>query len=187
MGSRASLCLEAERREVGQRFSLPLPAQPRALTSQVPQVPVPRRGGGCIYSAGTCWGSQQNSCFLIWEKGTISTGNCRKMSPKMSATQCCPLWGGGFKSCSDIISDAHCPDSSFSWWPRVPGAEWTPGQEDKVSFLTEARGNSVMETMSEQPSSPREQEHKSQHEGASCSWRVMVAGYQEGRTPRLAS
>lgn len=33
-----------------------------------------------------------------------------------------------------------------------------------------------METMS-----PSQQEHKSQHEGASCSWRVMLVGYQEGR------
>lgn len=55
------------------------------------------------------------------------------------------------------------------------------GQEHKALFLTVARRKIVMETMSEHPSSPREQEPKSQHEGRSYSWRVMVTGYQEGR------
>lgn len=61
------------------------------------------------------------------------------------------------------------------------------GQEHKALFLTVARRNSVVETMSEHPSSPREQEPKSQHKGCSYSWRVMAAGIRRegdnGATP----
>lgn len=179
MGSRASLCLEAERREVGQCFSLPLPEQPRTLTSQVPQVPVPRPGG--IYSAGTRWGSQQNGCFLIWEKerfllGTVGKGaqRCLPLSAALTGEGASNPAGTAFPTLTtQTVRSAGGPKCQVLSEPR--------SQEDKASFLTVARRNSVMETVSEQLSSPREQEHKSQHEGASCSWRVMAVGYQEGR------
>lgn len=123
MGSRASLCLEADRREVGQCFSLPLPEQPRSLASQVPRVPVPSPRG--IYSAGTCRGSQWNSCFLIWEKGAVSTGNCRKMNQRQRLPLSAGLTRqGGFSSCTDSTSHPHHLDSSVSLCPRAPGAEW---------------------------------------------------------------
>lgn len=94
---------------------------PTAHTAQgscFPSSPDPCAKALGIYSAGTCRGSQWNSCFLIWEKGAISTVNCREVSRKMmSVPQCWPRWGEGFKSSSDSISHPHCLDSSFSWCP----------------------------------------------------------------------
>lgn len=63
------------------------PTAHTAQGSNFPSSPGPCAKAGGIYSAGTCWESQQNSCFLIWEKGAVSIGDCRKRNPKMSASQ----------------------------------------------------------------------------------------------------